>query len=56
MRENVDLSDKGHHPVVLTPRVAAMYCHVSKSTVLKWVKDGKLKAFRLSSKRCNDTI
>lgn len=52
----MDLPGERHHPVALTPRVAAMYCQVSKSTVLKWVKDGKLKAFRLSSKRCNDTI
>ena len=52
----MDLPDKGHHPVVLTPGVAAMYCQVSKSTVLKWVKDGNLKAFILSSERCNDTI
>ena len=45
----MDLPGERHHPVALTPRVAAMYCQVSKSTVLKWVKDGKLQAFRLPS-------
>jgi excisionase family DNA binding protein len=25
----------------------ARYCQVSRSTVLKWIKDGKLQAFKL---------
>lgn len=33
----------------LTPIVVARYCQVSKSTVLKWIKDGILQAFRLPS-------
>lgn len=33
--------------VRLTPRVVAGYCQVSKSTVMKWIKDGRLQAFRL---------
>ena len=37
------------YKIRLSPRVIAVYCQVSKSTVLKWVNDGKLKAFRLPS-------
>jgi len=45
------LVDKDYHDynVRLSPRVIAMYCQVSKSTALKWIKDGKLQAFRLPS-------
>jgi len=37
------------HQISLTPRVVAEYCQVSKSTALKWIRDGKLQAFRLPS-------
>ena len=33
--------------VPLTPRVVAAYCQVSKNRVMKWIKDGKLQAFKL---------
>lgn len=33
----------------LTSRDIAKYCQVSKSTVLQWIKSGRLKAFRLPS-------
>jgi excisionase family DNA binding protein len=33
----------------ISPKVVARYCQVSKSTVLKWIKDGLLQAFRLPS-------
>jgi excisionase family DNA binding protein len=33
----------------LTSRDIAAYCQVSKSTVLEWIKSGRLKAFRLPS-------
>ena len=33
----------------LTSRDIALYCQVSKSTVLEWIKSGRLKAFRLPS-------
>ena len=33
--------------VALTPRVVAAYCQVSKSRVMKWIKDGRLQAFKL---------
>ena len=33
----------------LTSRDIANYCQVSKSTVLEWIKSGRLKAFRLPS-------
>lgn len=33
----------------LSAGTVAEYCQVSKSTVLKWIKDGKLQAFRLPS-------
>jgi len=33
----------------LTSRDIAAYCQVSKSTVLEWIKSGKLKAFSLPS-------
>lgn len=35
--------------VRLTSQDIAVYCQVSKSTVLKWVKSGTLKAFKLPS-------
>ena len=35
--------------IPLKPRDVAVYCQVSKSTVLKWIKDGKLQAFKLPS-------
>ncbi len=35
--------------VPLTLKFVGEYCQVSKSTVLKWIKDGKLQAFRLPS-------
>lgn len=35
--------------VRLTSRDVAVYCQVSKSTVLEWIKSGRLKAFRLPS-------
>ncbi|MFH1646741.1 MAG: helix-turn-helix domain-containing protein [Chloroflexota bacterium] len=35
--------------VRLTSRDIAGYCRVSKSTVLEWIKSGRLKAFRLPS-------
>ncbi len=40
-----------NHPesVRLTSRDIAAYCQVSKSTVLEWIKSGRLKAFRLPS-------
>ena len=41
--------NKDYHKISLTPRVVAEYCQVSKSTVLKWIKDDKLQAFRLPS-------
>ena len=33
----------------LTSQGIATYCQVSKSTVLEWIKSGRLKAFRLPS-------
>ena len=33
----------------LSSRAVGRYCQVSKSTVLKWINDGKLQAFRLPS-------
>lgn len=35
--------------VRLTSRDIAAYCQVSKSTVLEWIKSGRLVAFRLPS-------
>ncbi len=35
--------------VRLTSRDIAAYCQVSKSTVLEWIKSGRLKAFSLPS-------
>jgi excisionase family DNA binding protein len=35
--------------VRLTPRDIAAYCQVSKSTVLEWIRSGRLKAFSLPS-------
>jgi len=37
------------HQIPLTPMVVAEYCQISKSTALKWIRDGKLQAFRLPS-------
>jgi excisionase family DNA binding protein len=33
----------------LTSKDIAVYCQVSKSTVLEWIKSDRLKAFRLPS-------
>ncbi len=33
----------------LTTKDIAAYCQVSKSTVIQWIKDDKLKVFRLPS-------
>ena len=41
--------DYGKKQISLTIKVVAEYCQVSKSTVLKWIKDGKLQTFRLPS-------
>jgi len=41
--------DYGGYNVMLSPRVIATYCQVSKGTAIKWIKDGKLRAFRLPS-------
>ena len=40
-----------NHPenIRLTSRDIAIYCQVSKSTVLEWIKSERLKAFRLPS-------
>ena len=35
--------------IPLKPSDVAVYCQVSKSTVLKWIKDGKMEAFKLPS-------
>jgi len=35
--------------VRLTSRDIAVYCQVSKSTVLEWIKSDRLNAFRLPS-------
>ena len=35
--------------VRLTPRNVAEYCQVSKSTVLGWIKSGKLESFKNNS-------
>jgi excisionase family DNA binding protein len=35
--------------IKLTSKNIADYCQVSKSTVLEWIKSGRLKAFRLPS-------
>jgi len=44
------LSDGYHKESIrLTSRDIAEYCQVSKSTVLDWIKNGGLKAFRLPS-------
>jgi excisionase family DNA binding protein len=37
------------YEIPLTPKLVAIYCHVTKSTALKWIKNGKLQAFRLPS-------
>jgi excisionase family DNA binding protein len=40
-----------NHPetIKLTSKDIAVYCQVSKSTVLEWIKSDRLKAFRLPS-------
>lgn len=38
-----------HNKTKLTSKNVADYCQVSKSTVLQWIKDENLKAFRLPS-------
>ena len=48
--EEADLSkDYSAENVRLTSRDIAVYCRVSKSTVLEWIKSGRLKAFSLPS-------
>jgi excisionase family DNA binding protein len=37
------------HNVSLSPSVIADYCQVSKTTVMRWIKDGILQSFRLPS-------
>ncbi len=37
------------HATLITPSIVAGYCQVSKSTALKWIRGGKLKAFKLPS-------
>ena len=41
--------DYSKESVRLTSRDIATYCQVSKSTVLEWIKSGRLKAFSLPS-------
>jgi len=41
--------DYSKENVRLTTRDIAAYCQVSKSTVLEWIKSGRLKAFSLPS-------
>jgi excisionase family DNA binding protein len=41
--------DYSKESVRLTSRDIAAYCQVSKSTVLEWIKSGRLKAFSLPS-------
>lgn len=42
------MSRRNHRENVrLTSRDIATYCQVSKSTVLEWIKGGRLKAFKL---------
>jgi excisionase family DNA binding protein len=41
--------DYSKENVRLTSRDIATYCQVSKSTVLEWIKSGRLKAFSLPS-------
>ena len=48
--KEADLSkDYSAENVRLTSRDIAAYCRVSKSTVLEWIKSGRLKAFSLPS-------
>lgn len=42
-------SSDSYQGIHLSAGTVAEYCQVSKSTVLKWIKDGKLQAFRLPS-------
>ena len=49
IRDNLIKNDYDKEQIALTVRVVAGYCQVSKSTVLKWIKDGKLQAFKLPS-------
>jgi excisionase family DNA binding protein len=41
--------DYSKENVRLTSQDIATYCQVSKSTVLEWIKSGRLKAFSLPS-------
>jgi excisionase family DNA binding protein len=41
--------NKYKYNIRLTSKDIAAYCQVSKSTVLEWIKSGRLKAFRLPS-------
>jgi excisionase family DNA binding protein len=43
------MKNKNIDKIKLTPKDIAEYCQVSKSTVLKWIEDNNLEAFRLPS-------
>ena len=45
----VNVKNPQSHAVLITPSTVADYCQVSKSTALKWIRGGKLKAFKLPS-------
>ena len=49
VKESVLPKDNYKVSVRLTSRDIAAYCQVSKSTVLEWIKSGRLKAFSLPS-------
>lgn len=43
------MKSSGKQNIRLTSSNIASYCQVSKSTVLEWIKSGRLKAFSLPS-------
>ena len=43
------MKSRGKQNIRLTSSDIASYCQVSKSTVLEWIKSGRLKAFSLPS-------
>lgn len=47
--ENALPTSDSYQGIHLSAGTVAEYCQVSKSTVLKWIKDGKLQAFKLPS-------
>ena len=49
LERKLSLPKKNYHGdnVRLTPSDIARYCQVSRSTALQWIKDNKLKAYRL---------